>query len=200
MSRKLSSLLIGLGILMLLGGAGLLLHNHWEADQVASFSAWVLPELSEYAAAAHETASAPPLVTDPKAPAPQMPTAEIEGRRFSGVLRIPAIGYCVPVLDSCTEELLKLGACRFHGSTYSGDLVLCAHNYNQLYKTLSSLKPGDAVQFTDMDGLLWTYEVVDLETLAPDMVTEMNDSAYDLTFFTCTYGGQARLTLRCVQS
>ena len=50
-----------------------------------------------------------------------------------------------------------------------------------------------------MDGLTWTYEVADLEILQPDMVEEMNDSGYALTFFTCTYGGQSRLALRCVR-
>ena len=86
------------------------------------------------------------------------------------------------------------------GSVYTDDLVLCAHNYDRLYRKISALQPGDAVWFTDMDGLTWCYEVADLETLGPNMVSEMTDSGYELTFFTCTYGGQARLTLRCVRS
>lgn len=200
MRTKLGAMLIGLGILMILGAAGLLLFNQQESDRVASFSARVLPVISERAAAARETAAPPPLVTDPLAPPPEMPTTEIDGRRYTGVFSIPAIGYEVPVFDSCSESLLKLGACRFHGSTYSGNLVLCAHNYNRLYSLITRLRPGDAVRFTDMDGLTWSYEVADLETLGPNMVTEMNDSGYDLSFFTCTYGGQARLTLRCVRN
>ena len=200
MRAKLSAILIGLGILMILGAAGLLLYNQQESDRVASFSASIVPELSEYAAAARETASLPPLVTDPLAPQPEMPTAQIEGRRYTGVFSIPAIGYQVPVFDSCSESLLKLGACRFHGSTYQRDLVLCAHNYNRLYSLLTKLRPGDAVRFTDMDGFTWSYVVADLETLGPNMVEEMTDSGYDLSFFTCTYGGEARLTLRCVRN
>lgn len=200
MRRILSGILIGLGILLILGAAGLLLYNQQEADEAASISAQVLPRISDYVEAVRETATVPPLETDPSAPPPNMPVAEIDGQLYVGVLTIPSINYEVPVLSECTLALLRLGACRFYGATYSNDLVICAHNYNRLYSSLSRLQPGDLVWFTDMDGLTWTYEVADLETLTPNMVEEMNHSGYDLTFFTCTYGGQARLTLRCVRN
>ena len=200
MRRILSGILIGLGVLLILGAAGLLLYNQQEADEAASISAKVLPRISEYVEAVRETATVPPLETDPSAPPPAMPVAEIDGQLYVGVLTIPTIDYEVPVLSECSLDLLHLGACRFYGATYSNDLVICAHNYNRLYSSLAKLKPGDLVWFTDMDGLTWTYEVADLETLGPNMVEEMNHSGYDLTFFTCTYGGKARLTLRCVRS
>lgn len=200
MRRTLSTILIVFGILLILGAAGLLLFNRQEADEAASVSAKVLPQISEYVEAVRETATIPPLETDPSAPRLEMPVAEIDGRLYVGVLTIPAINYETPVLSECTLDLLRLGACRFYGSTYGGDLVICAHNYNRLYSDLARLKPGDQVWFTDMDGLTWSYEVADLETLTPNMLEEMNHSGYDLTFFTCTYGGKARLTLRCVRN
>jgi len=184
---------------MILGAAGLLLYNRQESEQAASFSARVLPELSEYAAAARETATLPPPMTDPETPPRQMTVVSIDGHDYIGMLSIPAIDYESPVLAEWSYPLLELGTCRFHGSVYTDDLVLCAHNYRQLFRRITELKPGDQVWFTDMDGLTWTYEVADLETLQPNMVEEMNDSGYDFTFFTCTYGGQARLTLRCVR-
>ena len=200
MRRKLSAIFIGLGVLMILGAAGLLLYNRQESEQAASFSARVLPEISEYVEAARETATLPPLITDPAAPPREMTVANIDGHDYIGVLSIPAIGYESPVLAEWSYPLLNLGSCRFHGSVYTNDLVLCAHNYHQLFRRITELKPGDLVWFTDMDGLTWSYEVADLETLQPNMVEEMNGSGYDFTFFTCTYGGQARLTLRCVRS
>ena len=200
MRRILSGVLIGLGILLILGAAGLLLYNRQEADEAASVSAKVLPRISEHVEAVRETATIPPLETDPSAPPLKMPVAEIDGQLYVGVLSIPSINYEVPVLSECTLDLLRLGACRFYGATYSSDLVICAHNYNRLYSNLAKLQPGDLVWFTDMDGLTWSYEVADLETLTPNMLEEMNHSGYDLTFFTCTYGGKARLTLRCVRS
>ena len=200
MRRLLSGILIGLGVLLILGAAGLLLYNRQEADEAASVSAKVLPQISEYLEAVHETATIPPPETDPYAPPREMPVAEIDGQLYVGVLTIPSINYEAPVLSECTMDLLRLGACRFYGTTYGGDLVICAHNYNRLYSNLAKLQPGDLVWFTDMDGLTWTYEVADLEILNPTMVEEMTHSGYDLTFFTCTYGGKTRLTLRCVRN
>ena len=200
MRHKLSGILIGLGVLMILGAAGLLLHNRQEAEREASFSARILPELESRIEAAAETATAPPLMPDPKSPERRMSVVSIDGHDYVGVLEIPAIGYRAPIMAEWSYENLEISACRFHGSVYTDDLVLCAHNYDRLYRRLTELKTGDAVWFTDMDGLTWTYEVADLETLSPNMIEEMNDSGYELSFFTCTYGGQARLTLRCVRS
>jgi sortase (surface protein transpeptidase) len=35
-------------------------------------------------------------------------------------------------------------------------------------------------------------------TVPPSSVYEVTHSEYDLTLFTCTYGGQARVVVRCV--
>jgi sortase A len=56
---------------------------------------------------------------------------------------------------------------------------------------------GDTVYFTDMDDKVYTYEVAETETLAPTAIEEMTTSGYDLTLFTCTYGGKSRVTVRC---
>ncbi len=200
MRRGISTVLIALGVLLILGAAGLLLYNRQEADEAASVSARILPQISEYVEVARETATVPPPERDPQSPPPEMPVAEFNGQKYVGVLTIPAIKYEVQVLSECSLELLRLGACRFHGSTYGEDLVICAHNYYGLFRSLASLHPGDQVLFTDMDGLTWSYEVAGLETLGPNMVDEMIHSDYALTFFTCTYGGQSRLTLRCVRN
>lgn len=200
MRRRLSLLFILLGVGMILGAAALLLHNRQEAEQAASISARVLPVLSEYLEEAAETATAPPPLEDPHQPSREMPVVEIDGLPCLGVLSIPAIDYVTPVFADCTESLLRAGACRYFGDVYRGGFVICAHNYDRLYSRVPALRTGDLVWFTDMDGLTWTYEVADLETLGGDQVAEMTDSGYDLSFFTCSYGGQSRLTLRCVRT
>ena len=201
MKRILSGILIGLGILMILGAAGLLLHNRQESEREASFSARILPQLSEEirAQAQHGAAETLPLEDDPRNGPREMTVCTIDGWDYIGVFSIPAISYETPILADWSLEKLAVSACRFHGTTYAGNLVLCAHNYERLFSRLTELRQGDLVWFTDMDGLTWSYEVADLETLADYMAEEMTHSDYDLTFFTCTYGGQARLTLRCVR-
>lgn len=62
---------------------------------------------------------------------------------------------------------------------------------------IDQLELGDAVLFTDMDGVTNGYEVVAVDILAPSAVEEMTSGAFDLTLFTCTYGGQNRVTVYC---
>ena len=54
--------------------------------------------------------------------------------------------------------------------------------------------------FTDLDGMRYCYQVVKVETLEPTAVEEMSAGKYDLTLFTCTYGGASRVTVRCERS
>lgn len=41
------------------------------------------------------------------------------------------------------------------------------------------------------------YEVTEVEELQPTEIGQMLESGYDLTLYTCTYGGQSRVTVRC---
>ena len=75
--------------------------------------------------------------------------------------------------------------------------MICAHNYSRHFGRLSALTAGDSVSFTDMNGHVWQYEVAETAELAPDAVAAMTAGDFDLTLFTCTYGGAARVTVRC---
>ena len=48
-----------------------------------------------------------------------------------------------------------------------------------------------------MDGVVTNYEVVGLDVLVPTAVEEMTAGDFDLTLFTCTYGGQSRVAVYC---
>ena len=72
-----------------------------------------------------------------------------------------------------------------------------AHNYNNHFGRLSQLNIGDSLCFTSMDGVTTHYTVVAKDILAPTAVEEITEGAYDLTLFTCTYGGASRVTVYC---
>ena len=82
---------------------------------------------------------------------------------------------------------------------YLDTLAILGHNYPAHFKELKSLHLGDAVQFTDADGNVFSYTVSDFEQLRLDQVTDMISGDWDLTLFTCTVGGQLRLAVRCVR-
>ena len=92
---------------------------------------------------------------------------------------------------------LQKSPCRYSGNVYADDLVISAHNYWTHFGQLKNLKPGSAIVFTDMDGMQHKYSVSALEILSAYAVAEMTSGEYDLTLFTCTYGGQNRVTARC---
>jgi sortase A len=48
-----------------------------------------------------------------------------------------------------------------------------------------------------MDGNTTAYEVVGKDVLDPTAVEVMTSGEYDLTLFTCTYGGASRVTVYC---
>ena len=93
---------------------------------------------------------------------------------------------------------LKTSPCRYAGTPEAG-LVIAAHNYEQHFARLNLLTAGDAVEFTDVSGTAHRYTVMQVETLAPTAVEEMTGGDWNLTLFTCTYSGQARVTVRCVK-
>ena len=61
------------------------------------------------------------------------------------------------------------------------------------------MQTGDDVTFTDMSGVTSHYKVVEVDVLNPMAVEEMTSGEFDLTLFTCTYGGQSRVTVRCMR-
>ena len=63
-----------------------------------------------------------------------------------------------------------------------------------------SRQAGDTVVFTDTAGSVFTYAVSGLEQLLPSQGKEMREGDWDLTLFTCTVGGQQRVTVRCEQT
>ena len=127
----------------------------------------------------------------------EMPMKEIDGETYIGVVEIPSLELSLPVMSDWSYPQLKKAPCRYVGSVYSHDAVICGHNYDRHFGRLKELIPGDEVRFTDMDGNVFSYEVMALETLAPTAVEEMTEGDWDLTLFTCTVGGTTRLAVRC---
>lgn len=127
----------------------------------------------------------------------EMPEVNINGWNYIGVLDIPALGLSLPVMSTWSYPALNVSPCRFMGSAYTDDLIIAAHNYNCHFGQLKTLPEGSAVIFTDMDGNRFEYKSVLTETLQPTAVEEMCAEEWDLSLFTCTVGGQYRVTVRC---
>lgn len=202
MKPKRGTAWINLGLLLLAAALFLAAYNRNESYQAQRQSDVVLEEMSQ---ALEQTVPAQtvPRQTEPpelpeamEEPQREMPVRTIHGRDYIGVLTIPALELELPVLSQWDYTNLRIAPCRYEGSVYNGSLILCAHNYSSHFGRLKSLREGDVVQFTDMDDNVYTYQVVGLETLSPTDVEGMESGDWDLTLFTCTVGGQSRVTVR----
>lgn len=129
----------------------------------------------------------------------EMTEVVIRGYSYVGYLSIPKLGLELPVMSDWSYPRLRVAPCRYSGSTKTDDLVILAHNYARHFGRLRDLSPGDAIIFTDMNGVVTRYRVIELEEMSPYAVTDMVSGEYDLTLFTCTYGGRTRFAIRADQ-
>lgn len=188
------------GTALLCGALSLFLVNRREADAAAMSAVEVLPQLQERIPEepdqkiVDQQLIPAELMTQEQA---EMTQVVIDGHSYVGYLSIPGLMLDLPILADWNYDLLQKAPCRYIGSSKTDDLVLMAHNYPKHFGRLSELSLGDSVYFTDMDGILTAYEVVARDVLAPTAVDEIGDGSFDLTLFTCTYGGQSRITVYC---
>lgn len=112
-------------------------------------------------------------------------------------MKIPSISLELPIIADWGYHGLRIAPCRYSGSVYLDNMVIAGHNYLSHFGYLKTLMQGDAVTFTDTDGNVFHYEVSEVEILSPYSVSEMTSGDWDLTLFTCTVGGAARITVRC---
>lgn len=155
--------------------------------------AWSEDKLLE-AREAGEKADIPFYVLNPEA---DMPVREVEGNEYIGTLYIPSLELELPVMSKWSYDNLKVAPCRYYGSAYTGNMIIAGHNYRKHFSPIKTLPVGERIEFTDVDGNLFRYRIDQVEELKKTAVEEMQAGDWELTLFTCTYGGQTRLALRC---
>ena len=191
-------------------GALLLSRSNQREDTAAREAVMdVMPQLVQQIrenTASEETVSEAYTIPEPELQIPvellteedkEMTEVEINGNQYIGYLSIPVLGLELPIMSSWSYPRLNIAPCRNTGSVRGEDLVLMAHNYSSHFGKLPQLDLGDMVEFTDMDGVITRYEVVGKDVLDPAAVEEMTSGDFDLTLFTCTYGGGSRVTAYC---
>ena len=127
-----------------------------------------------------------------------MPTIEIDGHRYIGTVSIPVLGLELPVMETWSNAKLKRSPCCYSGSVYMRNIIIAAHNYPVMFRNLKELQVGDEVMFTDIDGNIFHYQVIETTTIEQTHVEEMMSGDWDLTLFTCATGGISRVTVRCM--
>ena len=181
---------INAGLLLIAAALFLSAYNEWESREARDSARQVIVQLCD---ALPTEAGEPTTLPDVRR---EMPVKTINGRDYIGVLSIPSLELELPVISQWDYPALKVAPCRYSGSLYQDNLIICAHNYASHFGKLKELQPGDIVLFTDMDEHVVTFQMVERETLNPMDAEGMEAGDWDLTLFTCTIDGQTRVTIR----
>ena len=181
---------INAGLLLIAAALFLSVYNEWESHEARDSARQVIAQLCD---ALPTEAGEPTTLPDVRR---EMPVKTINGRDYIGVLSIPSLELELPVISQWDYPALKVAPCRYSGSLYQDNLIICAHNYASHFGKLKELQPGDIVLFTDMDEHVVTFQMVERETLNPMDAEGLEAGDWDLTLFTCTIDGQTRVTIR----
>lgn len=209
MKNNLWKWLILLGIALVLVAAGLCVYNIQEGRSAEIFSQTAVLALKQYLSEKTEDSAQ----TDITLPAEDLfalyetstVAAEtvsnfvIDGRAYCGYLTIPVLGLELPVRSSWSYSALKESPCCVSGSAQTRDMVIAAHNYPAHFGRIGTLGSGDQIVFTDADNTRYSYSVSYMEIIAgtaPEQMFSGQIEEWDLTLFTCTLGGQNRVTIR----
>ena len=195
--RDREALLVSLSILLMAASFGLYTYNVMDSNRAGAAAQTVVNQLhSDMPAAGNtesETASTPEPMPEPyKA----MQTKMVNGQPYIGTLQIPALSLELPVIAEWSYPALRIAPCRYMGSVYQDNMILCAHNYSTHFGRLTELKVGDEAVFSDMEGNAYTYRMTAQEILPGTDPEAMEKGEWDLTLFTCTLGGKNRVTIR----
>lgn len=208
MKNNLWKILIVTGTMLILSALFLCLYNYRESEQSYARAADVMERLID-------EIPDPPAQTMPYIPegVPENPFAEpaetapaeqetvitIDGNDYIGYLSIPKLNISLPVMAQWSYDALKTAPCRYSGTVKDGDLILCAHNYVSHFGPIRRLSSGDEILFTECSGEVYRFVVSYTEEIGGYDIARMLDADaedWDLTLFTCTLGGQTRVTVR----
>lgn len=209
--RKLSNLIICVGLIFIVASILLSSYNMYDETRaarsvneikevlIAEIPGYDHKSIVEYIAEPYietEHEELPLYVLNPEM---KMPTVTVSTFECIGILNIPLLNLELPVIGDWSYSNLRLAPCRYSGSAYDGNFVICAHNYEEHFGNIQKLTEGDEIIFTDAEGNNFYYEVEFIDILQPTDTEDMVSEDYDLTLFTCNFTGQIRITVRCRQ-
>ncbi|MCD7763295.1 MAG: sortase [Lachnospiraceae bacterium] len=208
MRRRIGSFCMALGGLMLIAAIALLAYNRWDDWRAGNSVARIQDELENEREAGRTDLFSDSGTADAgtskagsdEGSDTEMAEIEIDGYAYIGTLSVSRFGLELPVMSEWSYPGLRIAPGRYSGSVRTDDLVICGHNYERHFGNLKNLEAGDEITFTDVDGNSFDYVVDEVLILQPTDIEEMLDGAsdqWDLTLFTCTVGGQTRVTVRC---
>lgn len=178
------------GVVCLAVAAAMALMNTWEERHLSEMRSEALGALS------HPRVELDAATLDPMT---AMPTLDVGGMAFVGVLEIPEIGLSCPVLAAGSKES-GIAPIVYEGSPYFGGLVLVGGGGRDVFGRLEELAGDEDVVLRDTLGNEFVYVADGVEVLQPTSVTRAlgEDGAKGLILCELDSSGRVVTVIRCV--
>lgn len=112
-----------------------------------------------------------------------MPSAEIGGVDFIGVIEIPAYSVSLPIRADWKPLRIFQYPCRLSGSTYGGDLIIGGSDAEGQFDFMKFITGGDRIFVTDPAGVCFSYRVTEIVHTSDASVEALITDADDLVIF-----------------
>ena len=121
----------------------------------------------------------------------------------TAIVNIPSIGVNYPVLNTTTDELLKISPCYFWGPKPNevGNYCIVGHNYrnSKFFSKVPTLENGAIIEITDLTGRTVKYSVYDKYLVDPSDVSctsQRTNGKREITLITCTNDSSKRVIVK----
>lgn len=172
-------------------------YNYFENWQAGRYAKQVISELEKTPKSEVVVQDYQPIYTGK-----EMPTQKIGDYYYLGELRIASLNLKLPVINQWDYERLKLAPSLYQGSYYEHNMIIAGHNYQSHFGPLLYINEGAVVEFINIEGEVFQYQVIDTQELEPTEISVLvsgETEEWDLTLFTCTNSTLARQIIRCKQ-
>lgn len=176
MKIKLSTILLAVGMLLMALAVAILVFDHFAAKKYAADARDRADKLISLMPEADDG-----LVLDKSDNT--MPTAELDGGDYIGVIEIPMYNSKLPVLAEWDKGEVAKQPCRFSGSIYDKSLVVGGSDGIGQFDFMKLITVNDTLYFTDMEGARFTYTVSAIEKIGDASAEALSDGDFDLVLF-----------------
>lgn len=127
------------------------------------------------------------------------------GQRYYMLARIniPSIDCYYPILNTTTDELLKIAPTKFHGADPNevGNFCIVGHNYrsDKFFSHVPDLPLGEIIEITDLTGETLRYKIYDKYVVVPEdtsCTTQRTNGLKEITLITCTDDSKKRVIVK----
>lgn len=185
-----SLICVVLGIAIVIGAAGFLLHRRIDQSSTAQKANSILPKVLERM----------PQIVD-RVPEERgenrMPSLQIDGINVILVLEFSRYARQLPVLSGWDADLASVVPCRFTGSIYDSSIIIGAGDRQGQLDFANQLEVGEKLTLTDMEGGRYSYQVMAIQHAQHATLEKLQEGEYDLTLFVKDSKSGAYLLIRC---